>query len=383
MTGSQLKQGLPNTDYYAPNFLVEIEGKELSPQTIGDVLELKVVMDIDNMTSFDLTVANSYDPRLGFNSFKYSDSSIFDVGHQVHIKMGYASNMVSMVTGQIVSMTPRFPESGPSILTISGLDGMFRLKERKPAQGEITKYVDKKDWQIAEIIAARNNLRVKVTREGEQHAEVVQKNQDDAQFLMERAKRIDFDCFILTDPETSESTLHFVKPTDGRDSSKISVYALSWGENLINFNPTINLSGQVGQVTVRGWNPASKQAIVATAGPDDLPGAANGGNSGPRAAQRTQQGKQDVVVDAPVNSYEEARNLAISLLTERAYRFITATGQIIGLPDLRPGDNLALGGIGSRFDGEYYVKKVEHVLGNSGYKTQFEVRRMYEGKESA
>jgi uncharacterized protein len=380
MSGSQLKQGLPNTDYYAPNFLVEIEGKELSPQTIGDVLDLKVVMDIDNMTSFDMSVANPYDPRLGFNHFKYSDSSTFDVGRQVHIKMGYANSMVSMLTGQIVSMTPRFPENGSSILTISGLDGMFRLKDRKPAAGEMTKYVNKKDWQIAEIIATRNNLKFNATREGEQHPEVVQKNQDDAQFLMERAKRIDYDCFILTNPDTSEATLHFIKPTDGRDSSRINVYQLRWGENLINFNPTINLSGQVSQVTVRGWNPATKQAIVATAGPDDLPGATDGNNSGPRAAQSSQQGKQDVVVDAPVSSFEEARNLAISLLTERAYQFITATGQIIGLPDLRPGDNLELDGIGSRFDGEYYVKKVEHMLSNSGYKTQFEVRRMYEGR---
>src|SRR5439155_3374589 len=52
---SQLRSGLPPTDYYAPNFQVEVEGRELDPQTKGDVLDVKVTMDQENLTSFDLT----------------------------------------------------------------------------------------------------------------------------------------------------------------------------------------------------------------------------------------------------------------------------------------------------------------------------------------
>ena len=72
--------------------------------------------------------------------------------------------------------------------------------------------------------------------------------------------------------------------------------------------------------------------------------------------------------------------LAISLLRERAYEFIKGTGQVIGVPDLRPGDNLSLKNLGKRFSGDYYVKKVEHALGSSGYFTNFEVRRVYDGE---
>jgi Bacteriophage probable baseplate hub protein len=383
MVSSIQKSGLPHTDYYAPSFRVEIDGEQLSPQTNGDVLSLKVSMDIDNMTSFEICVANWVDaatPRTAetLDGFKHSDSNRFDPGRQVHIKMGYADRLVSMVTGQITSLAPKFPQQGPSTLTVAGLDGMFRLKDRRPREGEATKYRNKTDSQIAEIIATRNNLLANVTPGGESHPEVVQKNQDDAQFLIERAKRIDFDCFLLTDPQSNRTTLHFMRPTDGRDSSRIRNFALRWGENLISFMPTINMSEQVGQVTVRGWNPTAKQAIVATAGPDDLPRSASGGRSGPQASQQSQQ-KSDVTVDAPVSSQQEAFELAKSLLLERAYRYITATGQIIGLPDLRPSDNLSLSGLGSRFNGDYYVKKVEHTVGESGYQTQFEARRMYEG----
>jgi phage protein D len=371
---STIQSGLP-TDYYAPNFKIEVEGRELDPESKGDVLDVKVVMDIDNLTSFDFTV-NNWDDKTIF--FKYSDTTEFDVGRRVHVQLGYADRLLSMVRGQITTLSPKFPESGSPTLAISGLDGMFKLRDRKPAEGG-EKYVKMTDAEIAKKIAQRNGLDVQVTEEGPTHDLVVQKNQDDAMFLMERAKRIDYDCYVQTDPQTGKDTLFFVKPKDARDATKTRVYVFEWGINLINFTPTLTLSNQVGSVTVHGWDPAAKEVITYTAGPNDLPPAKNGGTSGPQAAQQSNQGKQDVVIDAPVTSQEEAKKLAVSLLMERAYEFITGSGQVIGVPDLRPGDTLELKGLGKRFSGDYYVKKVEHTLGNSGYTTNFDVRRVYDG----
>jgi len=67
------------------------------------------------------------------------------------------------------------------------------------------------------------------------------------------------------------------------------------------------------------------------------------------------------------------------LLRERAYSYLTGFRQVIGLPGLRPGDNIELQRLGRRFSGEYYVTKVEHTLGNSGYLTSFEVRSPSDG----
>jgi phage protein D len=296
--------------------------------------------------------------------------------------MGYAGNLLPMISGQIVTMSPHFPESGAVTLTVGGLDGMFKLRDRKPKEGEVTKYVDKADWEIVQLIARRNGLKADVEEIGEVHDEVVQKNQDDATFLMERAKRMDFDCYVSTDPSSGVSTLHFKKPSDGRDNSATRVYIFTWGENLISFNPTINLSRQVSQVTVRGWDDRNKRAIVAHAGPKELSAAVKAkkrSTTGPAAVAASGSGKQEVVVDAPVNSEKEARALALALLMERAYQFITGSGQAIGLPDLRPGDNIEMRNLGQRFDGNYYVKRVEHVINDAGYRTNFQVRRVFDG----
>jgi phage protein D len=257
---------------------------------------------------------------------------------------------------------------------------MFKLRDRKPAEGETTKYENMTDSQIAEYVATRNGLKAVVDDSVKKYVEVIQKNQDDATFLMERAKRIDFDCYVRTDPVSGEGTLHFVKPRDGRESKTVRIYQFVWGESLISFQPVINLSRQVGKITVRGWDNRAKQAVVATADASDLPSAGKsaGGSSGADAAAKSMEGKHDVVVDANVSTQDEARRLAVALLSERAAQFITGTAQSIGLPDLRPGDNVEMSRLGTRFDGTYYV--VEHVINESGYRTQFDVRRYYDGK---
>jgi phage protein D len=375
-SASQRQSGLPAVDYYAPNFKIEVENQELDPESKGDVLDVKVTMDLENLTSFDLTINNWDDKHFGF---KYSDAEIFEVGNRVHVLMGYADELRFMASGIISTVTPKFPESGPSTLGVTGVDAMLKLRDRKPVGSDVKKFVNKMDWQIAQVIAARNHLDVKVTEDGPPQPLVIQKNQDDARFLMERAKRIDFDCYIRVDPDAGRETLYFVRPTDQRDTSPTRIYVFEWGKTLINFNPQLKLGQQVSQVTVRGWDPRTKSPIVYTATPNDLPKSSGGGDSGPELVAKKLNNKQDVVVDLPVASMQEARELAMSLLRERAYQYLTGSGQVIGLPDLRPGDNVELQGLGKRFSGEYYVTKVEHSLGSNGYLTSFDVRSCSDG----
>lgn len=382
-------------DRYAPEFEVRVEGLEMDPSTKNDVIDIKVNRDIDEMSGFDLTLNNWDDANL---RFKHSDSASLRLGGRVSVRLGYADKLLTVATGTISTLSPKFTDGASPTIAVSGVDGLLRLKDRKPTENETKIYRNLPDWRIAEQIAQRNHLRIQVTREGPTHDRVVQKNQDDASFLLERAKRLDFDCYILPDPATGEDTLYFVRPTDGRDGRPIRVYRLAYAPglstgptnqpeglvpNLIEFTPTLTVSQQVSKVTVRGWDPRTKQPIAFTATVENLPAGQNtaDGQSGPEAAESTLGGRQDVVVDAPVTSDQEARELAISLLRERAYEFITATGKVAGLPELRPGDNLEVYGLGRRFSGAYFVKRVEHTLNTSGFFTQFTARRIHQGDQ--
>jgi phage protein D len=385
---------IADPDRYAPEFEVFIEGVEADPTTKNDILDIKVHRDIDEMSGFDLELNNWDDVTL---KFKHSDSRDFRLGSRVSVRLGYADKLLTVATGTVSTLAPKFPDGASPTVTVSGVDGMLKLKERKPAENEEKIYLNMPDWRIAEQVAQRNKLRIVTTQEGPTHDRVVQKNQDDACFLMERAKRLDFDCYLLPDPDTGEETLYFIKPTDGRDGRPIRLFRLAYQPglttgptaqpaglvpNLIDFTPTLTVSSQVSKLTVRGWDPRTKQELAFTATAENLPAGQNsgGGDSGPEAADSAAGGRQEVLVDAPVTSAQEAKDLAIALLRERSYEFITATGRVAGLPELRPGDNLEIFGLGMRFSGTYFVKRVEHTLGTSGFFTQFTGRRIYQGE---
>ena len=380
-------------DRYAPEFEVFIEGVQADPTTKNDILDIKVHRDIDEMSGFDLELNNWDDVNL---KFKHSDSRAFRLGSRVSVRLGYADKLLTVATGTISTLAPKFPDGASPTVSVSGVDGMLKLKDRKPAENEEKIYLNMPDWRIAEQIAQRNKLRIVTTQEGPTHDRVVQKNQDDASFLMERAKRLDFDCFLLPDPDTGEETLFFIKPTDGRDGRPIRLYRLTYQPglttgpsaqpeglipNLLDFTPTLTVSQQVSKLTVRGWDPRTKQQIAFTATAENLPAGQNSadGENGPQAADSAAGGRQEVLVDAPVTSAQEAKELAIALLRERSYEFITATGRVAGLPELRPGDNLEIFGLGMRFSGTYFVKRVEHTLGSSGFFTSFTGRRIHQG----
>jgi phage protein D len=368
---SQKTSGLPATDYFAPFFVVEVEGREVRPERRADVVQLKVTLGIQELASCELVLNNWDEVALDFRSD-------FDIGRKVKVQMGYADFFTTVFNGQVTRLAPRFPDSAPPMMTVTCLDGLVKLKDRQPTKNEPRRFDDRADWEIAQQIAHRHGLAFDGTKRGPRHPLVWQKNQDDAAFLMERAARIDYDCFIAHDAEQRD-TLFFIEPSDGRSADNTQVYTLEYQKNLTSFTPQIDVGDQVAKVTVRGWDPATKQAISAEATAADLPGA-RGGKTGPQAAQKD-FGNKEVVVDAAVATDEEARALAISLLRDRAYRFVTGEGQMIGLPNLRPGHNLEIQNVGAQFSGTYYVTGCEHIIGERGYTTTFKVRQYITGAQ--
>lgn len=364
--------GSLDVDYYVPDFRISIEGEELSPKTHGDVLALKVTLATDESGSFDITLNNWDDEKL---AFKYSDSKVLMIGNMVHVELGYVNRLRSVIHGPITGISPRFAESGALTVHISGKDSLEFLKSRKPAEKDRKKFIDMKDTDIARVIATRNDLKF----DGDDSKSIVneavyQKNLDEAQFLLQRARRIDFDCFVSVDGGRGKGTLHFKRPRDGRDGEKARVYEFEWGRSLTSFAPTLSADKQVSKVTVRGWNARTKEPIVGVATANDLPPANRpSSTSGPKLAQRKFNDRQNLIVDRPVTSKQEARELALSILRERATRFSTGRAQTIGIPDLVPGDKVDLKGLGERFSGEYVVRKVEHSIGSAGFSTSFDV----------
>jgi len=355
-------------DFYVPSFEVKLQGRPPGKDVVHDILQVTYKDNMEELDSFDITI-NNWDA--GKLAFKYSDSDLFDPGKTVELWMGYfgRDRLRRMITGEITALRPTFPADGPPTLAISGLNLLHRLRtEAKPQT-----YVKKTASRIAQEIADRLGieLRTDSTAVGneQQHRYLFQEHEYDILFLWKLARNEGYDLFVEEDAQGSH--LFFGPSVNVR---KIA-YKLAYGRSLIQFQPTLSTANQVAEVTVVGWDAERKQKIEATAKRDEIPVRGVGERGGQAAIEKSFKDRKERIADQPVLSEQEARTMARETLSRIAKDMVKGSGSTVGLPDLRAGTVLEIGGLGERFSGRYFVTSTTHTQGDSGYTTQFECRR--------
>jgi len=254
-----------------------------------------------------------------------------------------------MIKGEITSLRPTFSTRRSSRLAVCGLDVLHKFRGEPVSEA----YTDMKDSEIAERIG--NRLGVTVRTDGTaKGAEpkldyVLQDNQLDVVFLLERARRNGYDLVV-----EGEKTLFF-GPTEKLGGARTRV---TYGRSTLHFEPRLSSVDQVEAVTVRGWNPLEKKTLEHTA---RLPG--------------TTSRKKEVLVHQPVESLLEAKRLAEATLRRLRKEALEGEGSLVGTPALKAGTFLDLDGLDKRFDGAYFVCATRHVFDDNGYRTEFRCRR--------
>ncbi len=346
-----------------------------------DIVTVSYRDSIQDVDSFELTI-NNWDAEK--RDFKYVDQDLFDPGKELELWMGYLGNdsMRLMIKGQITSLKPTFPAAGQPTLAISGLNVIhkFRTKQHTRSYKKLT------DSQIAKKIESDSDLGVKVLIDETAAANetaygyVLQDNQYDIIFLMERARRVGYDLFVK---ENGTSALYF-GPSNNikRVTYKLffAKYKVSTGTTaadmlpLIDFKPELSTAQQVSEVTVKGWNPQSKKPISQTAKRSEIKTKSVGGD-GQQAIERSFSERKEIITDRPVSDDTEAKKVAVAALDTISKEMVKGNGSTIGLPDLRAGSTIEMDGMGERFSGVYFVTATTHAIGDGGYTTNFECRR--------
>jgi len=355
------------TAFYAPRYRVKVDGKELHERG-SDFLSVQFKDSIKELSSFELVLNNWDDGSEGGRPrFKYSEpDSVIALGARVEIELGYAdAPALSLVMiGEITAMDPQFPASGAPTIAIRGLDRLHRMRNNPKSKS----WKNKSDSDIAKEIATAHRMDCKADATSLVNPLVPQDNVDDIAFLLERAKRINYEVFVKND------VLNFVRTREGQQPS----LKLEWGTSLISFSPSLTLAKQVSKVTVRSWHPKEGRLIEKTAERSKIAAQSSGGkNAGQVLEEAIGEPKEEVITAEQALSDEDAEKLAESVLLRSSYAFVTGQGQTIGLPALRAGTNIELASLGKRFDGSYYVTESTHKLDGSGYTTTFTVRKVY------
>ena len=352
-------------DFYAPAYAVRLGGKDVMRELLIPVSQVDVDLTLGTASRFSFTVTNCYDRALQiFRTGSGADVlDILTFGAQIEVGMGYgAANLPVLVSGVISEIGTNFTEGGSPELSIAGFDHGFLLTLGRSSHT----WKNALDSDAVHDIASFNGLGDAIETTKDKQAQIEQNNQSDWDFLCKLARHND-DFKVYVDEKRK---LHFAKKND----KATAVVELIYGEGLLSFRPEANLAGQVSEVELFGWNPATKKQIIgrASAGEEEALSGKSGGqflnklvlNSAKRPTLRIRQ---------PVFTQAEADKRAKAVLNENAKKFLTGEAEAIGLPELRPDNTVQLSKLGKFFSKTYYISKATHTINSGGYRTKFTV----------
>jgi phage protein D len=297
---------------------------------------------------------------------------------------GDQSPLQLMMVGQTTTLEPDFPNGGPPTLQVRGLNVLHRFRKKQHTWA----WEDTRDSEIAQELGRlpvsdnRPGLGIEVRLGDQDPADepqepfVFMNNEYDILFLLGRARRHGYTVY-LGEEQKSGKTKQFLY-FGSSDLDTYNTYKLEWGKSLTQFRPTLTTANQVDSVTVLGWDRRAKRAIQGTAKWGE-PGLKI--NLDQQAVARAVEGRQEVITDKPVYTRQQANAMAKDILRNQLKEMIKASGGTVGLPDLRAGRVVQIGGLGERFNGTYFVTDTTHTIGNDGYRTTFNARREQESKQ--
>ena len=356
-------------DFYVPAFEIRRLGerRSLLSTVVRDITQVSYTDDVERIDGYRLTLNNWDAERL---AYKYSDGDDFLPGVELELWMGYRGRdpLRKMVSGPITSQRPSFPASGQPTLEIDGENLLRTLQNDKRSVA----YPRMTDSEIAEAVGDRLEIEVRTdpdAKAGEERYDyVLQDNRPSILFLLERARRVGYDLFV---GEDDERFLTFGPSLGVRRTT----HRLAYGRSLTDFQPTLDTTDQVGEVTVRSWDNVNKRLIEHTATRRDLRVQGVGEAGGQQRIERAFGRVREVLTSCPAQTPQEARTVATQALERNAKEMLTASASTVGLPDLRAGTVVLIEGVGSRYSGRYFLTSTTHTIGDGGYMTQFQCRR--------
>lgn len=300
------------------------------------------------------------------DGLKLLDGGIVDLLQQVEILSNTPDGKsISLIKGEVTALEPVFDREGRDELVVRGYDKSHRLYRQVNSKS----YVNIKDSDIASQIATRGGLRSQITATSIVYKHVVQHNQSDMEFLLQRAWRIGFECYVK-----NGDTLVFGPP-----KATAATVTLTRARDLLSFYPRMTLAEQVDKVTVRGWDPATQATIVGSASTGTLYPSIGESKNGASWAKGFGKG-EFIMVDHPLENQGEADALAVARLNELSGSFLQAEGVAFRRPDVRAGETVKLVGLGERLSGTYLVTSATHVYNvQEGFTTTFQVRGVRTG----
>jgi phage protein D len=340
---------------------VDVDGSPLADEVAQHLVAAVIDDDLNLPDMFSLSFRDA--------GREVIEQGRFQIGSKVRLSVvsDDAPGGDQLLSGEVTALEVEH-DPGGTLTIVRGYDQSHRLfrGQRSQSYANVT-YAD-----VAGEVASHAGLqpgRIDATTPVHQH--VSQGNQTDWQFLRGLAAEVGYEMAVV------EGKLDFRRPArsaEGPGSGDLASenpLQLSLGSNLLRLRAVVTSAEQVREVEVRGWDVASKRALVGSA-----PAATSSASLPVQPADLASKfnGDRHVGVEVPYRSQAEVDAAARALAERVAGAFAELEGTARGNPKLRAGKPVSLGLVGAPFDGKYTLTSTRHLFDpEDGYTTGFTV----------
>ncbi len=333
-----------------PTFSIRIEGQEIPREY--QVAALTVVKRVNRIATAKLLLLDG-DPASG--DFAVSNAELFVPGKSLEISGGYHSQEQSLFKGIITGHGIKARPGRPSYLTVDCRHSAFRMSlYRRSAY-----FSDMKDSEVFSQLLGNYSIANEIAATSVEHAELVQFNCSDWDFLLTRAEANGLQ--VLTNREV----LQIAKP----DFSAEPSLTLTYGATLLEFEAEIDAREQLAAVNSEAWDFAGQELLNSTGEAEGVvaPGNLAAADLAGIAAQ-----------EAPVLKHggqlkeEELQAWADARLQRSRLAKVQGRAKCTGV-NLQPGELVELQGVGERFNGSAFVSGVRHEFSRGPWTTDLQI----------
>ncbi len=341
----------------AAGIKVELGGSPIDPSLAGQLIEVRVETTTALPDVCTLRFAEA-DPSAS-DGLKIIDDTRFALGAPLSVKLAApmgTGGLQPVFDGEVTTVEAELgarPGGEPVLeLIVTGHDKSHRMHRHTTTR--TFRQVTVAD--VARKIAGENGLSVgQIAALKGGPAEVLhQVGETDWTFLSRQVSSHGGEL------DVAGGKLHIVDPA----KTTPEVAELIWGETLERFRPRVSSTGQVAKVTVHGWDPTKKTAIVKT-------GTAKASTSVQNSAvDGVVSGSEVHVVTATVSTDGDVEAAATAIAGHLGHERVQAEAFAGGNPLLLAGEYVKISGVGKRFGGVHRIVSAVHTYGTRGYQTR-------------
>lgn len=333
-----------------PEFTVSVDGTELAPAQVRDVMEIDVDERINGHAIAQILLRN-WDPKT--REPIYSSQELFRPGAELSIAVGYRNELSEIFTGPITAMTVRFPPEGISVIEIEARSLSARMgASRTPRSFEDVNTADRFD-----TIAQEYGLETDVA-DGDM-IETHYDNVSDWDRVLQFAERLGWVGYVRA------SQLVLRPP-----STTAPEISLAYGTSLLELRLKQDLAMRSNPVVFAGWSAEDQEIVEAEAEADEFDVADRPTLVTALVDAGFVPAGERIVSPGQITQADVDERAAGAARREQL-RHLSGLGSAIGIPQLRCDAWIELSGTGTMTDGPHYVSRARHRIGAKGYTTEF------------